>query len=113
MPLRVCYSYDMIKAKTLPASKKLLTISLILNAIFIVFIIAGLIFIALPKQNIDLALFNTIQQKICGEDYQKYLQQVGEAHGEEGKNAFAITTCLRNYKTGQDLNLKPLEDQVK
>jgi len=87
----------------------LLAVSLIINAILIlvvgVYVVCAMVF---RGADLNIAQFNALQAEMCGEKYQKYIQQWGEAHGEEGKKQFAATVCLRDYKTGKDLDLTPL-----
>lgn len=87
----------------------LLKLSLALNALLI---IGGMAYFALTSyanQNLELAEFNALQQSICGQHYNQYLNA---RPTEQSKKAFAIDACLRNYKTGQDLDLTPLEAQI-
>lgn len=96
--------------KSLITKDTVLKLSLVFNALFI---IGSLVyfFVLLPyvNQNLTIAQFNNLQQDICGQHYNDFLKSFPT---DQDKKAFAITTCLRNYKTGQDLDLSPLEAQV-
>lgn len=86
-----------------------LAVSLIINVILILVVGVYLVGVMVLKgADLNIAQFNTLQAEMCGEKYEKYIQQWGEAHGEDGKKQFAATVCLRDYKTGKDLDLEPL-----
>lgn len=87
----------------------LLKISLTANAIFILLLVAcGVGAIILNNSDLEIAEYNALRSELCGDDYPTYLQKWGESNGEDGKKVFAATVCLRDYKTGNELNLEPL-----
>lgn len=104
-----CYTHSMTKQKKTFNKNTLLATSLITNVILILVVGAYVVGAMLLKGvDLNIAQFNALQAEMCGEKYEKYIQQWGEAHGEDGKKQFAATVCLRDYKTGKDLDLEPL-----
>lgn len=102
------YTSNMKNKTQTNSSKKLLIISLVVNAVLAVTLLS-LFFPDKIAPNTDVAEFTYLQEKLCGEDYER---QLAMRDSEEAKKVYAITVCLKNYKTGEALNLKPLEDQV-
>ena len=98
-----------MKNKTQTSSlKKLLVISVVVNTVLAVALLS--LFLAEKiAPNTDIAEFTYLQEKLCGEDYE---MQLAMRESEEAKKVYAITVCMKNYKTGEPLDLKPLEDQV-
>lgn len=86
-----------------------LVVSLTLNVMFF----AG--WIALSSTS-DVLRLNVFQQQYCVDNYEEMLQQVAEGqdgeHAEQAKMVYAMTVCLKNYKTGESLDLEPLVKQV-
>jgi hypothetical protein len=90
-------------------NRLLLKVSLIANAVFVLLLVAYIVSsVILYNSDLNIATYNALTSEMCGEKYQKYIQEWGEARGEEGKKQFAATVCLRDYKTGKDLNLESL-----
>lgn len=96
--------------------KKMLFItSLILNILLILGILASVI---LNSKISSISRHSAILYQLCEEDYSKILADFDRQFPDnpqqaaEHKKAFAITTCLRNYRTGQPLDLQPLANQV-
>lgn len=83
--------------------------SLVLNIIFLV----G--FIALNSLS-DISRIRAFQQHYCGEKYEAMLRSVAEGqdeeHARQAQLVYAMTVCLKNYKTGEPLDLDPLVKQV-
>jgi len=95
--------------KPRPKRSLLLIISLALNGIFALLLLAyGIGYLVVSNADLNYARYNALVDEMCGEKYQKYLQEYDGSTGEEGKKVFAATVCLRDYKTGKDLDLEPL-----
>lgn len=68
--------------------------------------------------NTVLAAHRGTLRVLCEEQYQQRLDDFDKIYPDdpeaaaEAKNTYAITVCLRNYKTGEPLDLQPLVDQV-
>lgn len=68
---------------------------------------------------LDKAEYNAINDRLCRQNYQRILDDIDQQFPDDPKraadtkNSFAINVCLRNYKTGEKLDLQPLVDQVK
>ncbi len=99
----------MTKSKSKSKHATLLIASLVANGVFIVLLLAyGIASYVITKADFNIATYNALVSEMCGEKYQSYLEQWGESHGEDGKKVFAATVCLRDYKSGKDLDLEPL-----
>lgn len=108
--------------KELPLKKRALFIgSLILNVVLILYVMAGFLLGSYVEKSgvTDIAEYNAIKDKMCEQNYQRILDGYDNQYASDpkrahdAKNSFAINVCLRNYKTGEQLNLKPLIDQVR
>jgi hypothetical protein len=95
--------------------------SLILNVLLIMWVAFGL----WANWYIDstgvlkYAEINAFQYKFCERDYQRNLDDIDKTYGTDDpkraadlKNSYAINVCLKNYKTGERLDVQPLVDQV-
>lgn len=97
--------------------KTIFLASLIINAGLIIYLVAGFAvrWYVDSSGTLDMAQYNYIKNKMCEQNYQRILDDLDKQYAEraEGlKNSFAINVCLRNYKTGEQLDLQPLVDQV-
>lgn len=99
------------KKKNQNRFKNLLIVSVALNILFI--FLTALTILSLRFSDTTVAEYNALQTELCETNYDKYLNRWGEANGDEGKKSFAMLVCLRNYKTGEPLDLKPLDEQIK
>lgn len=88
-----------------------LIISVALNVLFAA--LTALTILSLKPSDTTIAEYNALQKELCETNYDKYLNQWGEANGDESKKSFAMLVCLRNYKTGESLDLTPLSAQIK
>ena len=90
-----------------------LKVGLVASLVLNVACIAGLI--ALNSTS-DILRLNAIQQHYCSDNYEAMLQQVAEGqdeeHAKQAQMVYAMTVCLKNYKTGESLDLEPLVKQV-
>lgn len=102
------YTSNMKNKTQTNSLKKLLIISVVVNAALVTALLS-LFFPDKIASNTDVAEFTYLQEKLCGEDYER---QLAMRDSEEAKKVYAITVCMKNYKTGEPLDLKPLEDQV-
>lgn len=97
-------------------SKLALIISVSLNILLILYIAVSAI---LRSQITEFTLYNSLTDSMCGDEYQKTLNDFDKQFAgnlekaAQAKNSFAINVCHRNYKTGQQLDLTPLIQQVK
>ena len=68
---------------------------------------------------LDYAQIRAMHFEICEEKYQRMLDRIDQQfsydlrRAADEKNSFAINMCLKNYKTGERLDIQPLVDQVK
>lgn len=85
--------------------KVALVSSLILNVVFI----TGFVVTQALGPKTAIAQLNYMNTYFCEDMYDNIMSQLGT---DESKNAYAMTACLRNYKTGKDLDLLPLLKQV-
>lgn len=96
---------------------RLLIASLSLNAVLIT-LIAGFYGLSwyIEKTNaLLIAESAAYHMYFCEEKYDdmmRLIEQNDTDQIEQTKNAFALGTCLKNYKTGEPLDLSPLIDQV-
>lgn len=86
--------------------KVTLVVSVILNLVFITSYVAVE---GIGRHKTALAQLNYMTTYFCEDRYDNIMSQLGT---NESKNAYAMTVCLRNYKTGKDLDLSPLLKQV-
>lgn len=99
--------------------KTVLYISLTLNILLIGYItFVGVVsYIAEKNDSLFYAELQAMQEYYCGEGYEKAMRDIDNQGHEPDvvavrKHVYAMTVCLRNYKTGDDLDLTPLTDQV-
>src|SRR5688572_20455078 len=95
--------------------KIFLIISVVINVLFIGFEIARAYVINAGL--LDYVEYQYLHQRMCEDDFQAKMDQIDKSYGPERapgiKNSYAINVCLKNYKTGEQLDLQPLVDQVK
>ena len=99
--------------------KAVLITSLVTNALLIGYVVFTEVRGSVIANSDELfyATLNADQAYYCGEGYNKVMRDI-DAMGLNNndmaarKNVYAMTVCLRNYKTGQDLDLSPLVQQV-
>jgi hypothetical protein len=95
--------------------------SLVLNILFILWWAAGVVISSYLDSTgaLDYARINSMQNEFCSFKFQRVLDNIDKQYGDDPqraaalKNNFAINVCLKNYKTGQRLDVQPLVDQVK
>lgn len=95
-------------------TKIALIVSTVFNVLLLLYIVGTLVTEALIT---DYAVYQGIKHQLCEVEYQNILndydtRMTDPAVAHSYKNNFAINVCLRNYKTGEPLNLQPLVDQV-
>lgn len=93
--------------------KLILSVSLAVN---VVLIISVIIMLFINNSVSDTARINAFQSTYCTEKYDQMLQSYDKTydaeHAAQAKNTYAMTVCLKNYKTGQPLDLSSLQKQV-
>ena len=68
---------------------------------------------------LDFAEIQATNYRMCEQNYQRTLDRIDQQYSDDQeradsiKNSFAINICLKNYKTGERLDVQPLIDQVK
>lgn len=107
----MCYSTLMAKKINL---KNALKLSIALNILLLVGVILYLFTPIIVGDKLTIAQLGAIQQYYCEDHYRQMLDKLGSegADPTRTKMVYALTTCLKNYKTGQSLDLKPLVDQI-
>lgn len=115
---KLALPYDNYMLKQLPRKLRLAFIgSLIVNAILVVWLSA--IYFVDTNGALDFAEIHRLNYGICQENYQRILDKIDQQNADDPKkatalkNSFALNICLRNYKTGERLDVQPLIDQIK
>jgi hypothetical protein len=95
--------------------------SLVLNVLLILWTLLGFFMTWYLDTSgaLDHAAINAYQHRFCEQYYQRMLDNIDKQYGDDPqraadlKNSYAINVCLKNYKTGERLDIQPLIDQVK
>lgn len=95
--------------------------SFILNGLFILWLLIGAFATWYIESTgaLDYAQITGFQNHFCGQYFQRMLDNIDKQYPGDPeraaaqKNSFAINICLKNYKTGERLDVRPLVDQVK
>jgi|SRR5690606_10427918 len=98
--------------KSAPAPKQAprwLAIALLISTLFNLILVSGAIATHILFDRSEVAIHNWSRNQLCEVNYDKHTASMNQAD----KKIFAALTCGRDYKTGKELDFKPVLDQVK